>query len=87
MTLIAPAVLYIVEISPEEYEVNKMWLKHSSDPWTKVLKGVTHADRQQEIRKNVDKSVAHHYSNAHIYIYIYNLLTDPQLNRRDRRRR
>jgi len=37
-----------------------MWLKHSSDPWTKVLElwSVTHAYRRQEICKNGAKSVA-----------------------------
>ena len=46
----------IVEISQEEYEVHKMWLKHSFDPWTKVLDlwDMTHAYRQQESRRNVD---------------------------------
>jgi len=44
----------------DEFQQKKMWLKHSSEPWPKVLEvwSETAQERRQEIRKNCDQGVA-----------------------------
>lgn len=43
----------------EEYENKKMWLKHSCEPWPRVLElwGETSVNRRAEIMQNSDKGV------------------------------
>lgn len=42
----------ITGLSTEEFESKKMWLKHSAEPWPKVLElwKETFANRQHEVR-------------------------------------
>ncbi len=51
---------YVLALSDEEYDQHKMWLKHSSEPWPKVLDlwALTAAKRRVEIQKNTDNGIA-----------------------------
>ena len=46
-------------LQPEDLEPKKMWLKHSADPWTKVLLlwEETYVDRQKEIRASASAAM------------------------------
>jgi hypothetical protein len=46
-------------LSDEDYESKKMWLKHFSEPWPKVLElwGESSVKRRAEIMQNSDKGV------------------------------
>jgi len=76
--------LCLTDISQEKFEQHKMWLKHSSDPWTKVLElwTKTHAGRKQQIRKNGNQSVSQifrdwpRYKDEHGYTLVSLLTTN-----------
>jgi len=49
----------MLAVPSEEFDQKKMWLKHSSEPWPKVLElwKETAGERRRETRKNCDRNV------------------------------
>ena len=49
-----------VDLTPEELQAHKAWLKHSSEPWTKVLElwDITAKLRYQEFHDGGEASIA-----------------------------